>query len=306
MSKVEKIDNDLFYVHNSDDVQVKKTGNITEIRSSLHKSKQTIQKISANQYIVMDTGEVRYFKHTDNRIENLVSIRQSMNNLRDIINTNCTDATRCKFLTLTYRENMNDTKRLYTDIKKFFMRMKYHLKNSKFEYITCIEPQKYCRAWHAHIILIFDRKAPFIPNDKLAEIWGYGFTKVTNIDNVDNIGIYLSAYMCDLDVEQASLEDLKSAREIREVETVDDKGHNVSKYIIKGGRLKYYPTGMRFYRCSRGIKRPEIINCPYHMAKDMVKNTALTYEKTIKILNEGNEILNIIRYEQYNSKAKLK
>ena len=93
--------------------------------------------------------------------------------------------------------------------------------------------------------------------------------------------------------------------DIKEVQVADDNGKMVNKHIVKGGRLKYYPRGMRFYRCSRGIKRPEVIKCPYSVAKDMVKDSVLTYEKTIKITDETNDtVLNIINYKQYNSKVK--
>lgn len=112
--KIETVDNNLFPINDDNSiVQVKKTGNITEIKTCLQECKQTIQKVSAQEYIVLDTGELKQYKQTEKRIENPTSLKQSMRNLRDIINTNCTDAQRCKFLALTYRENMQDPKKLY-------------------------------------------------------------------------------------------------------------------------------------------------------------------------------------------------
>lgn len=301
--KIEKIDNNLF-VNDDSIVQVKKTGNITEIKTCLRECKQTIQRINAEEYIVLDTGELKQYKKTEKRVENPTSLKQSMRNLRDIINTNCTDPKKCKFLTLTYRENMQDPQKLYRDVKNFHKRLRYFLKNIKFEYISVIEPQGR-GSFHIHELLVFTKSAPFIPNNKIEEIWGNGFTKTTKIDDIDNIGTYLCAYLCDLPIEQADLKGIKSLSNIKEVQTTDENGKPISKHIIKSGRLKFYPKGMRFYRCSRGIKRPEIIKCPYSVAKDTVKNSVLTYEKTIKISDDINErTLNIINYKQYNSKAK--
>lgn len=310
--KIEKIDNNLF-VNDDSIVQVKKTGNITEIKTCLRECKQTIRKISAQEYIVLDTGELKQYKHTEKRIENPTSLKQSMRNLRDIINTNCTDPIKCKFLTLTYRgASQNDPKELYIDVKNFHKRLRYFLRDIKFQYISVIEPHgNNTGGFHVHEILVFVDKAPFIPNSRIEEIWGNGFTKTTKIDGVEkidsvkNIGTYLTSYLCDIPIEQTDLKDIKSLSNIKEVQTTDENGKPISKHIIKGGRLKYYPKGMRFYRCSRGIKRPEVIKCPYSVAKDMVKNSVLTYEKTIKISDDNNDaVLNIINYKQYNSKAK--
>lgn len=298
-AKVEKIDNNKFCVSDDDFVRVKQCGNIIDVMSSFFPSRQQTQKLDKNNYVVLSTGEIMQYEHTTTRAENTVSIKKSMRNLRDIINTNCANISRCKFVTLTYRENMRDTDRLYTDIKKFFMRLRYHLKDTKFEYITVIEPQGR-GAWHAHILLIFNQRAPFIANDKVCEIWGNGFTKITNIDSVDNLGAYLTAYLCDLDVKQATLQDIKQAKDIKEIEATDKDGNKISKRVIKGGRLKYYPTGMRFYRCSRGIKRPQIIECPYSKAKEIVGNAPLCFEKTSALTKNKGEVINVFKYQQYN------
>lgn len=237
-----------------------------------------------------------------------------MRNLRDIINTNCTDPKKCKFLTLTYRgASQNDPKSLSIDVKNFHKRLRYFLKNITFQYISVVEPHgnphgNNTVGFHVHELLIFDNKAPFIPNSKIEELWGNGFTKTTKIDdmgNIGNIGSYLTAYLCDIPIEQADLKDIKSLSNIKEVQTTDENGKPINKHIIKGGRLKYYPKGMRFYRCSRGIKRPEVIKCSYSVAKDLVRNSNLVYEKTIKLSADNNDtVLNIINYKQYNSKVK--
>lgn len=295
MANIERIDNSKAVIRVDVPVRVKRTGNIVEIRMMSRNTPQTIQKIDKDSYIVIDTGEVRKFNHTERREENTDSIKQSMSKLRDLINANSTDSRKIKFITLTYRENMCDSKKLYNDIKKFHMRLKYYLKNQPFEYISAIEPQGR-GAFHAHELLFFDKKAPFIPNEKLAEIWGHGFTKINNIDNVDNIGLYLTAYLCDIDLEQANINDINSANYVK---TVEGANGGQNKRIIKGGRLKYYPTGIRIFRCSRGIKRPVVFKCSYPNALEEVQGYELAYEKTILVTKLECDYENIINYKTF-------
>ena len=93
---------------------------------------------------------------------------KKLGRLRDYLNTNITDVSKGRWVTLTYAENMTNTERLYTDFKKFKQKLKRYLKQ-EFEYIVAMEPQGR-GAWHAHIVLIFENKAPYIPNDEMARI----------------------------------------------------------------------------------------------------------------------------------------
>ena len=293
MATIERVDNNTIKIYDGSPVRVKKTGNIVEIRTMEAYGVQSIQKLDKDNYVVLNTGELKQFNHTETRAESPDNVKQSMNALRDIINTNCVDYSKILFITLTYAENMQNQKQLYTDLKKFHQRLRYYLGEQKFEYISAIEPQGR-GAFHAHELLIFDKKAPFIPNKKLAEIWGKGFTKITNVKNIDNLGLYLTAYLCDIDISEANIKDIKDGKRIKTIASSDG---GETKKIIKGGRIKYYPRGFRFYRCSRGIKRPTLFSCSYATAQKMVESHNLTYEKTIKISSEGYR--NIINYKTY-------
>ncbi|MEG0897701.1 MAG: hypothetical protein RSF73_09180, partial [Ruthenibacterium sp.] len=195
-----------FIPYRSNNVAVKKTGAITELRDMGRNNLDCpIIKFDADNYILKETGEMLPFKKTQIRSESPESVKQSLHHLRDILNANCEDVTRCKWVTLTYAENMTDTKQLYADFQKFNQRLTYYCQktyHTQYQYIVCIEPQGR-GAWHLHIVLIFEKKAPFIANDTLAEIWGHGFTKTKKLEDVDNIGLYLTAYLTDMDVETA-------------------------------------------------------------------------------------------------------
>ena len=296
--EIKKVENTEARINTKSIVTVKKTGNVIEIKHSSGIAGSNINIIDKDHYVILSTGEIREVKHTEKRIENTENIKQSMKNLRDIINTNCDNPENCLWLTLTYKENMQNQEQLYADLKKFFMRLRYHL-DKKFDYIATIEPQSR-GAYHAHVILIFDNKRPFIPNGQMSEIWGHGFTKTTRIDNVDDVGLYLTAYLTDISINEASISDIKSAKEIKEIETLEG-GKKVNKKIIKGGRLKYYPSGFRLYRCSRSIKRPEIWETTNQEAMNYVTDMGLelSYEKTIKLVDESKNFERIINYRQY-------
>lgn len=296
--EIKKVDNDEVRMNSKSLVTVKKTGNVIEVKHSSGITGSNVEFINKDHYIVVSTGEIREVKHTEKRIENTESIKQSMKNLRDIINTNCDNPENCLWITLTYKENMQNQEQLYADLKKFFMRLRYHL-DKKFEYLATIEPQAR-GAYHAHVILIFDKKRPFIPNETIAKIWGHGFTKTTKIDNIDNIGLYLTAYLTDISIDEASILDIKSAKNIKDVEVLEG-GKEVPKKIIKGGRLKYYPSGFRLFRCSRGIKRPTIWKTTNQQAMEYIEENGLDlfYEKTIKLTDESKNFERIINYKQF-------
>lgn len=291
-------------------LRVKTTGNITELMYSQRQSPGQIyiRKINGHEYVDIRTGEIFEYETIENRSENLDSVRRSLGRLRDYINTNCVNISNIKWVTLTYAENMTDTERLYTDFKKFKQRMIY--KYGLFEYIIACEPQGR-GAWHIHMMMIFPGKAPYIPNDEMANTWGHGFTTTKKLDeNISNIGAYLTAYLGDFDFSDldkltpGELQQMKG-KQVKDVEVLQPDGQKIPKKIIKGGRLHMYPAHFNLYRCSRGIKAPEITK---EIEKDVQKklkasSAKLTFEKTISIQDADTEYQNTLNYRYYNSIA---
>lgn len=275
-------------------VKVTTTGNIIEI---MYKEKSSIgnniKKLNANEYIDISTGEIKEYKHTDNRSQSKNELRKTFKKIRDIINCNVDKPNNCKWVTLTYAENMTDTKRLCKDVEKYIKRLRY--KYGKFEFIQVAEPQGR-GAWHIHMIMIFDRKAPYIDNKDMQDIWGYGFTNTRKLDDIDNLGAYLSAYLGDVSFDEINNDFALIQKCLgKEVKQVDDK------YYIKGGRLHLYPTGFNIYRCSRGVKRPVVEKMFEEQARKKVSAATLTFQKTINI-KDGDEFSNTINYRYYNIK----
>lgn len=110
-----------------------------------------------------------------------------------IVDCNFDDNT--KFMTLTFKENIQDVKYTNVEFKKFIKRLNYYLyneKKQKLKYLAVWEKQKR-GAIHYHIIFF---EFPFINIDELQRIWGNGFVKINKIDvdSKDNRGRYVSKY----------------------------------------------------------------------------------------------------------------
>lgn len=286
-------------------VTVKLCGNVIEIRFMHSIPTAVIEKVNADLYVDKRTGEVKEFHHTANRSDSKNSVSQSLRKLRDLINANLTEPEKALWVTLTYRENMRDTKRLYEDFRRFWTRFRYYLVkygHPTAEYITAAEPRAR-GAWHLHCLFLFPEKAPFIPNTAVAHIWGHGFTKTKSLQGIDNPGLYLTAYLGDMELSEA-LRTGSIRGQIAEVSTTDEQGKNQKKAIVKGARLRLYPPGFNLYRSSRGVKRPKIWQTTEAEAQAIVNSAPLTYEKTIAVTNEAGEVKNIINYRQYNSASK--
>lgn len=265
----------------------KVAGNIIEVTHiSFENTAPVMRKLDGEHMVDIRDGSVIEVDHSEKRTDNIRTLKRSLADLRDLINTNVTDAQNVRWVTLTYRENMQDSERLYSDFKRLLTRL--HRKYGSFEYVSCPEPQAR-GAWHLHLLLIFSEVAPFIPNSELAQMWGQGFVKIVEVDNVDNVGAYLSAYMSDLYYEgDGSESDSPSA---------DGK----SKKQIKGGRLYMYPAGMQICRHSRGLKKPDIIKgvSAGDIREEYVRGGSLTYSYTYSIPTEDGKEIEITR-EYYN------
>ena len=299
-----------YSIGREDLVSLKTMGNVFEICYLQNKNnKISTQLIDKDHYIYLNTGEVFECNHIDNRAESKFQVGQSLKRLRDYINTNVVDTNKCKWITLTYAKNMTDTKQLYNDFKRFMTRFKRRFKEYKIEYIVAMEPQAR-GAWHCHCIIIFDRVAPFIPNSTIEVLWEQGFTKTTKLDNIDNIGAYLTAYLGDMEFTKENIQELEknglnvSQMALKEVNEIEGIKLKEPKSFIKGGRLYMYPPKFNLYRISRGIKKPIKEYLIYHVAKEKAGLLLPTYSKGIKISDLDNSFENRIIYEYYNTKRK--
>ena len=292
------------YIPDYKRVKVKQMKHIVEVVSiqTVSNGLNKIQKLSKHEYMVKDTGEVLKYKLSENRGQNIAGLKKSFQKIRDLINNNFTGQGNELHVTLTYAENMQDTKRLYKDFVKFWKRYQYKY-GKDCDYLTVVEPQGR-GAWHCHLLLRQnDVEKLYIPSDEMASLWGHGFVKIKSLKDVDNIGAYLSAYLTDVELTKETLPlAVMEQKEIKEVE-VDGQ----LKRFIKGGRLHMYPPGMNLYRKSKGIVFPEVQQMRYGEIKKIVGNATPNYSTTVTIQDDETEkVLNRITYEHYNMRRSKK
>mgnify|MGYP001178162003 CR=1 FL=1 len=286
------------FIADDDLVTVTEMNHIVEVQHMRKMNRQAhIKKLDKDRYVDLQTGEIKEFKHIENRSDSYNSLRQTFKKLRYLINANFEGKPNELHVILTYKENMTDTKRLYSDFDKFMKRLRYKYRNeSSIDYISVVEPQER-GAWHSHLLLRFnDLEKIYIPNEELASLWEQGFTKTKSLKNVDNIGAYLSAYLTDVELTDENV--IKAISDKTAIKIVQVEGQQ--KKFIKGGRLHLYPPGMNLFRKSRGIVYPERQRMKHKEVKKVVGSAKPTYSKSIEI--EKNDFQNTITYEQYNLK----
>lgn len=298
--KLKDCDKSLF---NDKGVKVTTMGNVIELQYLTKKNcRQTIQMLKGGkEYVHLGSGEINECQKHDTRDTQLGSIRRTFRTIRGLINSNVDKPDNCLWITLTYKENMTDTKRLYSDTKLFFQGMKR--KYGKFEYINVLEPQGR-GAWHCHLLLIFD-KPTFIPNNDIAAIWKQGFTVTRALDkNCDNLGAYLTAYLGDMALDECIEKGIKVTEfdEIKTVPDTDENGKPISKRYVKGARLQMYPANFNMIRTSRGIKRPVEEWTTREMAEKKVLGATKTFSSAIKLTDIEHDFESIVLKEQYNTK----
>lgn len=313
MAKVRQALSDTVFDDYSD-TRVTTMGHITEVVTMQKRCLgPPVVRVDKDHFMDLRTGELLEYEHIENRAESTDSIRRTLAHIRALINTNVTVPENCRWVTLTYSENMTDSERLYSDYKKFWQKFLRWCKTNGYErpeYITVQEPQGR-GAWHIHAFFIWPDKAPFIPNDDVMQkLWGQGFTKTKALDNCDNIGAYFSAYLGDMPLDE--VHQLPAVDQIRalagggveEKEFANEQGHTKKKKFVKGGRLFLYPPKMNIVRKTKGIKLPVVEKMTYSEAKEKVRSAKQTFSRAYEIVADDGSVINTICKTYYNSRRK--
>lgn len=285
-------------------VKIEIAGNIiTTTDMSFWNREARIKRLPGDKYLNLINGKIYDIEKNETRLDDKDSILKTFARMRGYINANITDVTKVRWCTLTYKKNMQDPEELYQDFRKFWLRFLYYCKQKNYsrpEYIVMMEPQAR-GAWHAHLLIIWqDMTAPYIPNKEFAEIWSHGFVKIKKLDNVDNVGAYLTAYLGDMEITEIDENFVsEDGKGIKQIQTTED-GKTVSKKIIKGARLDMYPAGFQMYRCSKGIKKPITKMLPEECIKKIVSEGTKTYEYDAEIRLDGCSEPLTIHKEYYN------
>ena len=278
-------------INEYDEVKAYFYGSTIELTNGVGPKEPRTKVIKGHRYVVLETGEIKNMnQESEKRTDNLDSVRRTMKRLRRLIGANFVSNEINRkdqlWITLTYREDVNATDKnspeiVYKDFKRFIrkLREKY---NPTIEYIAVLEPQASGR-WHLHVLMkTMNNSKLYIPNSDIENLWGKGFTSTKRLKNSDNVSAYVMAYVSNVEI------DLKSS----------DKGKAISKKVIKGGRLSFYPKGIRIYRRSRNLVDPKIqkgqkrevlslkAREKLYKPKVYIRNLKNRYGKQIKIKTE--------------------
>lgn len=264
-----------------------------------------IERIDEEHYQIKSTGEIKEYNHAEDRSGNTKSLYRTFANIRRLINANTTKPQNCKWVTMTYEDRTvkgeEGNKKVQYDFRLF--NNKLQRRYGKAEYISVVEPQR-DGTWHLHIIYIWKDKAPYIPQEEFQDLWGKGYCWLTKVDDNDNIGAYLSAYLGNAEQKEADAEGIKyNDDDVIECEVEGEK-----KKFIKGARLHFYPPGMNIFRHSQGIEKPKKVKMHMKNFKMITDGLEPIYDKSYSyeiISDTPDKIRHMnVRQMQFNSKRK--
>lgn len=190
------------------------------------------------------------------------TLRRARQDVRRIVNANVwAYGEHCppKFLTLTFGDNVTDLDVAHYEFKKFIQRLNYlvfGVKKAILKY-TAVPQFQERGAVHYHVVLY---NMPYTKVDIIEKVWGKGWVWINKIDDVDNVGAYITKYM---------------------VKDMDDD------------RLK----GRKCYFNSRGLFKPVVIEDEEKV--ENIKNSLPGEKRTVLTVYE-NDYTGVTIYKQYN------
>lgn len=161
-------------------------------KGKLIKPRKLFSDMNINEKSESLRGRERYRKNKIAYIRRIVDMNYSRNT---------------SFLTLTFKDEVDDLTYANNELSKFFKRLTYYVqnnidKNFKLKYLWVWEVQydrfEKCgkEVIHYHLLL-FD--FPFVNINLITDkIWGLGFCKINSLSHLDdarNVGVYFTAYM---------------------------------------------------------------------------------------------------------------
>lgn len=245
-------------------------------------------RLSKTEYLDKETGEIQKYKKTETRNQSPNEVRKSFKALRRLINYNFCAGNNERHITLTYGKLQKNPKEVNRDFRQWWKLIKKHFHS--LEYI-CVTEYQASGSIHLHV-LVKDTENEDLPLEQklLNETWTQGFSEVTEIKNVSNLGAYFSARFTDIDLNE------------------DIQNENTSKLILKGARLKFYKTGQRIFSRSRGIVRNKGHTVTPEELENITRGAKLVYadSKIITKINENGKeyIVNRSTYQQFNRNLK--
>ena len=225
-----------------------------------------IRKIDRDYYVFLETGELCKYDHDKEKTSHWTNIQKTIHKIRWLINHNFQAGD--TFITLTYAQPdgkpMRDTKKLQEDMDTYLKALRRRIKPLKYLYV--VEPQE-TGSWHTHLIISGKHDVDYI------KLWPHGepwCQKIEYMDEITNIGAYVSAYLTSLKEGQ------------------------------KGSRLHFYPEYMKIYRHSQNVVFPPILKLSGDEIKKIVGDISPDYSETILVSDDSDNLVQSIKRLYYN------
>ena len=195
------------------------------------------------------------------------SMRRAGSNIRKLVNTNAWQWNSPVgipympiFATFTFRNDARDIKKANASFSYFILRLNYIISGGyrkyTLKYISIIEFQDLNRDGVIHYHVIFFN-LPADKADLLPKVWSHGFVDIKKIDEIDNIGAYVSKHLA-LHFEDSRLDDHKryfSSRGLLQPTEVREqhKAHSIiglipREYISKTDSFDGYQGNVKLVR----------------------------------------------------------
>lgn len=322
-------------------VKVIKTIYETELQELKYRNDHgTIRKLNKWAYQVISTGKIGFYNKKGNRrVDNLISLRRTIQKNRTRIASNFYGAKNEFMFTLTYANKVFDLEKLNADINAFNVRLKRWVSRENLgEIVYMFAREAHADgSWHIHMLIRFkDQKKVYIPNrfkyqnkknqftqkrtfeqikrDKIDapifDLWGNGVVRVQRMNNIDSVANYLSTYMTNVLVDE--LDEKELAKVKKQGKTISPTVSDESKSYIKGQRLKYFPSNARIFSWSQNYVEPEVFMMKYGEARQTfgLKDENMNYRTANEVVIENDNyekpFINRIVREGYNSKVTVK
>lgn len=258
--KIVKVDN--VAIDENTLVKVKRMGNQTQLSHRWKVPKEMpFERISETEYLVKKTGEIKEYRKSKTRDEQIGELRKTFKKLREIINTNFTGQANEKFITLTYRENMQDVERLQRDFQIWMKSVRR--KFGKCDYISIVKYQDRGAFCLQTVIKFYELENNYLDYDVIRSLWKHGIVLIDRLVKNKDIGLCIT----------------------------DNINNNAA----------YYPSAMKLYRRSKGIKDPVVYVTTKKDFIESIDDMELVNSSKYEVVSDG-EVVNFTSYENYTMK----
>ncbi len=282
-------------IEKNKEVKVLKMGKFIEVKDSniKHQEPKT-QRIGKNNYYDKETGEVFEFSESafskdKKRTDNLQSLNNTRNKIKEIILSNYISKNHTMFITLLYSEYIADVKEFDKNFNSFMKQVRRKYPEQTINYVVSLEYHANGKL-HAHLLLYWDKVYTSDDVENVCSYWKQGDCRHFPIRNNQDL-LYICAYLTN------SCAYVTDPREFRP----DAISENAKiKQSVKNERLCGFGAYLRIFRHSKGMNMGEVKTEKYdEIYEDIAKAKKIYHGSIDKKIIEKNNLHIQQKYEYY-------